>query len=494
MTPESTYNELKRKIKCLEKKVDKCKQVEQALRKSEERNRTLLKNVDIGIYRIGPNGQFLQANPAAVKIFGYNTLDDLVKISISELYLNPENRRLFSQKIKKDGFVRNEEVKLRQKDGSIVWCSVTATVQYNEHGEIQFIDGAIEDITERKRIEGALKESERRLGDIIDFLPDATFAIDSEGKVIAWNRAIEEMTGIKAEYMLGKGEYEYSLPFYDVRRPILIDWALKPEEKIEIEKEISFVSQKGDCLIIELDDPIIVGGKEMFIWGKASPVYDSAGNIIGAIESIRDITDSKRVEKALQKSKEKYQKLSLIDDLTKLYNSRHFYNQLKSEIKRANRYNHPLTLLMLDVDNFKKYNDSFGHLEGNKVLAQLGKLIKKSMRSSDSAYRYGGEEFMVILPETEGNKGLFVAERIRSDFKNESFHPTAEMIVHLTVSIGIEQYVDQEDLMDFIKRVDENMYKAKEQGKNRLFFSGINHYNINRNAKQTIHEHGLGSF
>ncbi len=490
MTPQLTYNELKRKIKYLEKKLDKCKQVEQALRKSEERNRTLLENVDIGVFRIGPNGQFLQANPAAVKIFGYDSLDDLMRNSISELYLNPENKRVFSQKIKKDGFVRNEEMKFRQKDGSIVWCSVTATVQYNEYGEIQFIDGAIEDITERKRIEGALKESERRLGDIIDFLPDATFAIDSEGKVIAWNRAIEEMTGITAEYMLGKGKYEYSLPFYNVRRPMLVDWLLKPEEKIE--KQFSFVSQKGDCLIIELDDPIIVGGKEIFVWGKASPVYDSDGNIIGAIESIRDITDSKRVEKALQRSKEKYQKLSLIDDLTKLYNARHFYNQLKSEIKRANRYNHPLTLLMLDVDNFKKYNDSFGHLEGNKVLAKLGKLIKKSMRSSDSAYRYGGEEFMVILPETEGNKGMFVAERIRSDFKNKMFYPTAEVIVHLTVSIGIAQYIDRENLTDFIKRVDENMYKAKEQGKDRLFLNGINRYSIDQNAKQTIHAHRVG--
>ncbi len=492
MTPKSTYDQLKRKIKRLEKEVDKYKQVEQALRKSEERNRTLLENVDIGVYRTGPHGQFLQANPAAVKIFGYDSLDDLIEVSTSELYRNTEDRDLFSQKIKKDGFVRNEEMKLRQKDGSIVWCSVTATIQYDEHGEIQLIDGAIEDITERKRIEGALQESERRLGDIIDFLPDATFAIDSEGKVIAWNRAIEEMTGIRAEYMLGKGEYEYALPFYGVRRPILIDLALKPEE--EIGKEISFVSRKGDCLIIELDDPIIVGGKEMFMWGKASPVYDSDGNIIGAIESVRDINDNKKTEKALQKSKEKYQKLSLIDDLTKLYNSRHFYNQLKSEIKRVNRYNHPLTLLMLDVDNFKKYNDSFGHLEGNKVLAQLGKLIRKSMRSSDSAYRYGGEEFMVILPETEGSKGMLVAERIRSDFKDESFHPAAEMIVHLTISIGIAQYINQEDLTDFIKRADENMYKAKEQGKDRLFFNGRSNYSINQNAKQTIYKQRFGSF
>ena len=154
------------------------------------------------------------------------------------------------------------------------------------------------DITDRKRMEAALKESERRLADIIDFLPDATFAIDLSGKVIAWNRAMEEMTGVKAEDMLGKGDYEYAIPFYGMRRPVLIDLVFGFTE--EIEKKYDFVKREGNVLLAETDVP--VRGVPRALWGKARPLYDSRGNVVGAIESVRDITALKQAQKALQKA------------------------------------------------------------------------------------------------------------------------------------------------------------------------------------------------
>jgi len=143
-----------------------------------------------------------------------------------------------------------------------------------------------------KQMEADLRESERRLHDIIDFLPDATFAIDRNGKVIAWNHAIEEMTGIKSKDMLGKENYEYSLPFYGTRRPILIDLVFKSDQ--EIEREYHFVTKVGDVLLAETTTS--VQGEMRALWGKASPLYDSKNRTTGAIESIRDITDRKRVE------------------------------------------------------------------------------------------------------------------------------------------------------------------------------------------------------
>jgi len=153
-------------------------------------------------------------------------------------------------------------------------------------------------IAERKQAEGALRESERRLADIINFLPDATLVIDCSGKVIAWNHAIEEMTGVKAKDMLGKGNYEYALPFYGKRRPIIIDLVLKPDKKIE--KMYSILKKEKDLLITEADVPY-VKGKSAHLWGKASPLYDGEGNVVGAIESIRDITERKQAEEALKK-------------------------------------------------------------------------------------------------------------------------------------------------------------------------------------------------
>ncbi|NTW77835.1 MAG: PAS domain S-box protein, partial [Syntrophaceae bacterium] len=154
------------------------------------------------------------------------------------------------------------------------------------------------DIGEHRRMEKALTESKRRLADLIDFLPDATYAIDHSGKIIAWNRAIEEMSGTKAEDMLGKGEYEYAMPFYGIRRPALVDMALEYDE--EIEKKYDFVKREGNMLVAEGE--VTVRGKSFALWGKAAPFYDRHGNIIGAIESLRDITVLKQAEKVLRKA------------------------------------------------------------------------------------------------------------------------------------------------------------------------------------------------
>jgi len=182
----------------------------------------------------------------------------------------------------------------------------------------------------------------------------------------------------------------------------------------------------------------------------------------------------KRVLRERQFAKErirmlgKLQKLAITDGLTKLYNSRHFYNQLEVEIGRCSRYNHSLTLLLLDVDNFKVYNDSYGHLEGDKVLVRIGQIIKSCLRKIDSAYRYGGEEFTVILPETNGQKANNVAQRIRTAVELESFFPEPGKAVTITVSVGVTEYFKKEKLSTFIKKADQAMYNAKADGGNRI--------------------------
>ena len=131
----------------------------------------------------------------------------------------------------------------------------------------------------------------------------------------------------------------------------------------------------------------------------------SAGLISLIYRKQREV-ERKKAEEALRESEHRYQKLSIIDDLTQLYNSRHFYAQLEIEIERSNRYGQPLTLLMLDLDKFKDFNDKYGHVEGDYVLSQLGQVINRCLRDPDSAYRYGGEEFTIMLPMTTGNDGI----------------------------------------------------------------------------------------
>ena len=165
---------------------------------------------------------------------------------------------------------------------------------------------------------------------------------------------------------------------------------------------------------------------------------------------------------------EKLQKLATTDGLTKLYNSRSFYSQLELEVDRFNRYKHPLSLLLLDIDNFKRFNDTYGHLEGDKVLVRFSQIIKDCLRINDSAYRYGGEEFTVILPETDGDKAKTVAQRIRSTLEAETFTPTPDQSAKITISIGVTQYYPKEELSSFIRRADQAMYFSKQNGRNRV--------------------------
>jgi two-component system cell cycle response regulator len=174
---------------------------------------------------------------------------------------------------------------------------------------------------------------------------------------------------------------------------------------------------------------------------------------------------------ALRESEKRFLELSITDSLTSLYNRRHFHDLLHCEMERARRYTHPLSLLMLDVDNFKMFNDTYGHQEGDEVLSRLARVIKKNIRASDAACRFGGEAFVVILPETDGMGGASIAERIRERFKREVFSPRENEVVQVTVSIGVSQFIAGDRAETFIARADELMYRAKKRGKDCVEFS-----------------------
>jgi len=205
------------------------------------------------------------------------------------------------------------------------------------------------------------------------------------------------------------------------------------------------------------------------------PAFLTLGLLIFSYRQVLELTiemeQRRKAEEALQVSEKRYRDLSITDDLTQLFNSRLFYNKLTTELDRTERYNKPLALLMMDIDNFKQFNDTYGHLEGDKVLVEMGEVIRECMRRTDSAFRYGGEEFALILPETQTNGAITVAERIRVMFKEHTFSPGTDEPVHVTVSIGVAAYTQGEDTEVLIKRADQNMYAAKKQGKDQTFFS-----------------------
>jgi len=188
------------------------------------------------------------------------------------------------------------------------WLLFTAAPLRDSEGTIIGAIETLQDITERKRAEDELRNANKQLRDTIEFLPDATFVIDLDKKVIAWNRAIEEMTVVRKEDIIGKGDYAYAVPFYGIKRPILIDLIFLSDK--EIETRYKYVKREGNTLFAEVFISPMYGGKGAYLWGTATPLIDSEGNIVGAIESIRDITERKRAEQALRESESRYRLLA----------------------------------------------------------------------------------------------------------------------------------------------------------------------------------------
>ena len=172
-------------------------------------------------------------------------------------------------------------------------------------------------------------------------------------------------------------------------------------------------------------------------------------------------------ERAFDQEREKLmgrlQELAVTDGLTKLYNSRHFYEMLEVEIRRARRYGRPLSLLLFDIDKFKNFNDTYGHIEGDRALSRIARTVLDSIRNTDTAFRYGGEEFTVLMPETDEEEAFRVGQRV-CDSVRDLVHRANGESVHLTISVGITQVVPGEDLADMVKRVDQAMYTAKRAG------------------------------
>lgn len=300
----------------------------------------------------------------------------------------------------------------------------------------------LRDITAIKEAERKMKETQNLLSNIIDFLPDATFAIDMEGRVIAWNNAIEKLTGIKKKEVIGKGDYIYSLPIYGERRPALVDMLISQDG--DLEKNYDFIERHGDNLSTEIVIPF--GEKKINLWLSASPLYNSKNEIIGAIESARNITDIKNIEQKLRY-------ISFHDNLTGLYNRAYF----EEELKRLNKTRQlPLSIIMADINGLKLVNDAFGHHMGDSLLKHSTNIIKNSCRSEDIVARWGGDEFIILLPYTGSKEAREVIDRISENCSKARFR------IPISLSMGYSVKTDETtNIKAVIKKAEDHMYKNK---------------------------------
>ena len=281
---------------------------ERRLREEQERFKELFDHMGsaVAVYEVRNGGEdfiFKDFNAAAEKIEAVPK-EALIGKSVLEVFPGVKDFGLFAvfQRVYRTGQPEHFPAAL-YKDQRISGWKENYVCKLPTDEIVAIYD----DVTERKAAQEQIHASHQQLLDIIEFLPDPTFVIDKEKKIIAWNKAVEELTGVKKEDMLGKGDYAYAISFYGTKRPILVDLIF--DSAPEIDEKYGFLKREGQTVYGEGFVPMAYGGKGASFWGVASPLFDRNGCITGAIESVRDITDKKNTEEALRRSEAKYRSI-----------------------------------------------------------------------------------------------------------------------------------------------------------------------------------------
>ena len=423
---------------------------DEKLRQAESRYRNLFENTTEGIYQTTPDGRHLEANHSLALLYGYDSPEDL-KIGLTnireQLYLDPARRDEFVRLMETRGEVTGYETQIVRRDGQIIWISENARAVRDEQGEIVYYEGTVEDITERMRHEQAMAEQKAFFQELFESSPMAIAMLNAEGVILDVNHSFESMFGYKAEDITGSRNREVVVPekyFGEAeafRRTIL--------KGNSVSKETERKTASGQLLPVDIVGSPIRLGEE----------------VVGAYYTYQDITERKEFEKQLSHQ-------AFHDSLTALPNRTLYMERLRHALERSRRReNYHFAVLMVDLDRFKRVNDTLGHFVGDQLLVGFSLRILSCIRTVDTVARLGGDEFALLLEEFESPREVIrVSNRIR-DILQEPFTIEGNR-VHTGASMGIvldtRDYASAEDIL---RDADIAMYQAKEQGKSRLVFN-----------------------
>jgi diguanylate cyclase (GGDEF)-like protein/PAS domain S-box-containing protein len=432
------------------------KQAEDSLRVSEERFRSLYENATIGIYRTTPDGQILLANPALVSMLGFASFEELHQRNLEkEGYESGHEHDMFRELIEKEGMVRGIESAWTKKDGTIIYVRESAKVIRDTEGRLVYYEGVVEDITQRKEAEAALKESEERYAVAVRGANDGIWD---------WNLRTDKVYySPRWKSMLGYQESEIG------NKPDEWFKRIHPEDlaslKMELESHL-----KGDSALFQSEHRILhANGQYLWMLSRGLAVRDSDGTAHRIAGSQTDITIRKQAEEQLAHD-------ALHDALTGLPNRTLLMDRLDHMVNRRKRSGQSLFAVMfLDIDRFKLVNDSLGHVYGDKLLIGIAGRLQKCLRPSDTVGRLGGDEFAVLLDDISAPADTTrVAERIQKELNRPYLLDGRS--VSITASIGITlSSADYEQAEDLLRDADTAMYRAKTTGKaqHQIFDSGM---------------------
>ncbi|MBE4906459.1 PAS domain S-box protein [Bacillus luteolus] len=441
-----------KEIICLSRDITERKVIEDALKENKERFSNLVKHMPNPMI-VHKDNKIIFANEQASKLGKYS-VDELVGKSIFD-FIQTEYHPKTIDHIKGlyEGKHDPNTLEFKMKTSTGRYLDIEATskyIRYNNEGAIQVI---FRDVTEKTRLERELKETHDRFTFITENSKDVITILEGDGVVRYISPACEKLFGYTVTEFVGKNVFQYIHPD-DIGEIMSLQ-----QQFANLQKEFVSITYRYQTK------------NKDYIWLETVAKAVRNDNQLESILLVtRDITSRQEQAIALEESNQMLQRLSMLDGLTEIPNRRYFDIKLAEEWNNSKRTRIPISIILLDIDYFKKYNDEYGHLEGDDCLRRVASLLTTTLkRPRDFVARYGGEEFVVILPETDVDGAMTVAEHLRSNIRAENIpHKKSKIDHNVTVSLGCATVIgtEMDTPEELVEMADKALYKSKQTGRN----------------------------